>query len=277
MSVLGLDPEIITNISILLILHIMYYIYKSKYMFMKTKVGYKTFAYVVGIFLLLVLTFVGPHYWFVSHPTLHDWHIRLETFVWCCNMALGIKLYVIYGGLSLLEVWLGFKVFVSSLFSGESPFVAIRDNNLFPFTMKRIVNYTNKNRTNGYIKKELDIIINLIDKVTYRTKGVVNNKKWHWTRFDHVEAKMFLDEMGRETRKYYDLIHQVRIGRREIDAFYSMLNTLTPSYDYTLRTILMDDNFTNRQRKDKVIEALDGFGSDIKKEVQALVKFNEAE
>jgi len=274
--ILSCGFDAVFNIIVLCLLYISYYIYKVKYVFMKSKTDLSLLWHMFFILIGVCVVFLAPHYFLVNNIVYHDWNIRLETCLWIINIIFAAKIYMLFGGLSILEIVFLFKTVVASFFTGQVSLVSsMRDRNLIPFTLKRIIIYASRNKSNGYIKKELEIILNLIDKVTYQLKEVAIKKKRSWKKYDSVSCKKFLDEVGKETRKYYSLIYQVKIGKREVEAFYSLLNSITPSYDNILREVLMDDSYSDRQRRDKIEEALIEFGAEIKREVQALVELNE--
>jgi len=264
------DLEILINVILLSFFHGLYCLYKARYVYMKPKADYRAVVLTALYTSMFFATLIPAHYLFgiISY----DAQIRMDTILWCCNFVFAVKLYGLFGGLTIKEIIGFWKVFFKALCKRN--FSELRDEIYYPFTLKRIVEYAKRNRSNGYIKKEMDVVLNLIDTVTYMAKESTLSQK-DWSQFNEARVQEFLADMGKETKRYYGLINHVKIGKREIEAFNSLLDSLTPSYDNQLKDILMDDGYTDKQRRDRVLSALDDFGSDIKRELTVLVERNE--
>jgi len=250
------------------------YLYRIRYVDMKTCYGNRCWV-VFLLWMLLSTALIAFLTWcrsrFTTH-VFHDMYIWTHAFLVMLNWTMGFKVYRMFGGMDYKCFLEMLRTFVVSAQTGN--WKMLKDDEFSLFSVSRVIEYAKSTNGNGKIKNKLQVILNLIDTITLKLECYVGEIR-QWRTYTGSDADVFLNELGMVTKRYYGLMHHVKISGPEVDAFYSILNTLTPAYDDELKLILTDADYADRQRREKVVDALYRFGEEIKREVAGMVAFNE--
>ena len=251
---------------VLVVLHVLYLVYGYKYVRMKSLsrnyVVLTTFISVVICYVIL-LGLNTIHYLFNINSFQHPWHIRIETGLYCIAVIFLWRLYRLFGGMKYKDLMQYAKAFVLSVFRMD--FTSLNSYHLF-----------STERMEAYIEvkefsERIDLMINLIHSVT--DSLVAKAERWKvWSQYTNEDAEDFLNDIGDMTNKYYKIIKLAKLNETSTNAFFGIIDSKTPFFDKRLKKILVNSDYSNIERKDEFISALESFGNELSDEVINLAK-----
>ena len=192
-------------------------------------------------------------------------YVRVQTILIFVTLSASIKLYGMYGGAGIADLYEIGKLLVRFRV-GDYEDVKL-------FSLNRLIDYAMVNKNNNTERDKLDSIGRVINHVTSQACGFVS-KKNIINQMTLDQAKEFTAKIGEITRRHYRLLQTIKMDEGLLETIQYSLASMTKSYDNKLIAILMSDDVDDSERKDKIIDTLDKFGEEIDKEIVSLVRLN---